>query len=105
MRPLLEFIDIVIGEAFQIYWWIVFAAVILSWLISANVINTYSPFVRSLKQALDVLTEPLLRPIRRWLPYLGGIDVSPIVLLFLCWAVSLFLRRVLIEGWLLPLFP
>ena len=49
-----------------------------------NVVNPYNPFVRSVWQALNALTEPLLRPIRRWMPDLGGIDISPVVLILAC---------------------
>ena len=105
MRPLLEFLDYMIGAAFNLYWWVVLATVIVSWMVSGNVINTYSPFVRSLRQALGVVTEPLLKPIRRRLPDFGGFDLSPIVLLFACLLVSEFLRGVVIRGWLIPMFP
>jgi YggT family protein len=60
----------------------------LSWLIAFNVINTYNPFVRALWQALTAVTEPLLRPIRRMLPDLGGVDISPMILLLLCLGVN-----------------
>lgn len=80
MRELLGFIHMVI----QLYIYIIFASVILSWLIAFNVINPYNQFVRSLWQAFNALTEPALRPIRRWLPDLGGIDISPLVLILIC---------------------
>lgn len=64
-----------------LYVYVVFAAVIFSWLIAFNVINAYNPFVRTLWQALNAVTEPALRPIRRYMPDLGGLDISPIVLL------------------------
>lgn len=96
MIPLLQFINYVIG----LYVVVVFAAVIFSWLIGFNVINTYNPFVRSLWQALKAVTEPLLRPIRRAMPDLGGLDISPIIL----WLALLFVQSVVIEGWLIPAF-
>jgi YggT family protein len=65
----------------DIYFWIILATVILSWLVGFNVVNRSNPFVRQVGTALERLTEPLLRPIRRFLPDLGGIDLSPIVLL------------------------
>lgn len=84
MVRLLDFISYLIG----LYMWIVIASVILSWLIAFRVINPYNPFVRSLWQALSAFTEPLLRPIRRVLPDLGPVDISPMVLLLLCLAVQ-----------------
>jgi YggT family protein len=80
MRELLGFMYWVI----QLYIYFIFASVILSWLIAFNVINPYNQFVRSLWQAFNALTEPALRPIRRWLPDLGGIDISPLVLILIC---------------------
>ena len=65
----------------QLVIWIIKAQVIISWLVAFNVINTSNQFVRSLLTGLDRLTEPMLRPIRRVLPDLGGIDLSPMVLI------------------------
>lgn len=61
--------------------WIVIAQVIISWLFAFNVINPGSGFMRSLVDALDKITAPLYRPIRKVLPDFGGIDFSPLVLL------------------------
>jgi YggT family protein len=77
MIELLGYINWLIG----LYMWIVVAAVIMSWLIAFNVINPYNQFVRSLWMGFNAMTEPLLRPIRRLLPDLGGIDISPMVLI------------------------
>lgn len=84
MIELLGFISYLI----TLYTYVVIAAVILSWLVGFNVINAYNPFVRSLWQAISAVTEPLLRPIRRMLPDLGGIDLSPIVLLLGCYFIQ-----------------
>lgn len=94
MIPLLLFIDYLL----QLYEYVVIAAVVVSWLIQFNVINTHNPFVRSLLQALTAVTEPLLKPIRRVMPDLGGLDVSPIILLL----ALLFVRSVVIDGWMIP---
>lgn len=67
--------------AIQILIWIIIAQVIVSWLVAFNVINTHNEFVRTLLRSLDRITEPMLRPIRRILPDLGGIDLSPMVLI------------------------
>jgi YggT family protein len=80
MRELLGFISMVI----QLYIYIIVAGAIMSWLIAFNIINPYNQFVRSLWQAFNALTEPALRPIRRWLPDLGGIDISPLILILIC---------------------
>jgi len=66
-----------------VFWWIIVVQAIMSWLIAFNVINTYNDFVRSLWNALRVMTEPFYRPIRRILPDFGGLDFSPFVVLLL----------------------
>jgi YggT family protein len=65
----------------DLYWWVVIGMAIMSWLIAFDVVNTRSQVVYSLWNALNALTEPVLRPIRNLLPSLGGLDISPIILL------------------------
>ncbi len=81
MIRLLDFVQYVIG----LYWYVILASVIMSWLIGFNVVNAYNPTVRAIWNALQALTEPLLGPIRRLLdrilPNLRGVDISPIILL------------------------
>jgi YggT family protein len=89
MNALLWLIDTVLS----VYMWIVIASAILSWLVAFNVINTRNRFVYSVGDALYKLTEPALRPIRRILPTLGGVDLSPVVLILLL----AFARRLLWE--------
>jgi YggT family protein len=84
MLELLSFISYLI----TLYTYIVIASVILSWLFAFNVINAYNPFVRALWNALRAVTEPLLQPIRRFMPDLGGIDISPVILLLACFFVQ-----------------
>ena len=81
---LLGFLGYVVG----LYQWVIIAAVIFSWLVAFNVINPSNDFVRALWQGLNALTEPLLRPIRRMLPDMGGLDISPIILLLGCLLVQ-----------------
>ena len=64
----------------QVGIWLLIAYAILSWLIAFNVINTQNEFVRGVVRGLDRLFDPMLRPIRRLMPDLGGIDLSPLVL-------------------------
>lgn len=85
MIELLRFVDLVIN----LYIWIIIAGAIMSWLIAFNVINPYNQFVRSLWMGLNAITEPALRPIRRFLPDLGGIDISPMVLILICWFIQI----------------
>ena len=96
MVPLIGFIVLVI----DLYIWVVIIGAILSWLIVFNVVNTQNRFVYSVAAMLYRLTEPALRPIRRVLPNLGGIDISPVILILFL----LFIRDVVLLGWILPLF-
>ena len=84
MRELLGFVSYLVG----LYTYVVWADVILSWLTQFNIVNPYQPTVRSIAQTLHAVTEPLLRPIRRWLPSTSGIDFSPLVLLLGCYFVQ-----------------
>jgi YggT family protein len=71
----------IIDMILQVLVWVIIAQVIISWLVAFNVINTQSNFVRTVLDALDRLTAPLYRPIRKILPDFGGIDFSPIILI------------------------
>jgi YggT family protein len=84
MRALLDVILI----ALQIYVWLLIAAAILSWLIAFNVVNTRNPFVATVGEFLYRITEPALRPIRGILPNLGGIDISPVILILLIFLIE-----------------
>ena len=74
---------LLIDTVLNLYSWCLIIWVIMSWLISFNVINTHNRFVHLVGDFLYRITEPLLRPIRRFLPNLGGLDLSPIVLILL----------------------
>ena len=74
--------------------YIIIVQAILSWLVAFNVINTHSDFVRSFLRALDRLTEPLYRPIRKILPDFGGLDFSPLVVLLLIYVLRILLGGV-----------
>lgn len=79
---------ILITQVIQIYIYVIVASVVLSWLIAFNVINTRNRFVYTVVDVLYRVTEPVLAPIRRILPDLGGIDVSPVVLLLLLFFIQ-----------------
>jgi len=65
----------------DVLWWVIIIQAVLSWLVAFNVINTYNDFVRSALIALDRITAPIYRPIRRIMPDLGALDLSPLVVL------------------------
>jgi YggT family protein len=79
MRSILDIILLVL----QIYIWLLIAAAVLSWLIAFNVVNTRNQVVHMVGEFLYRVTEPLLRPIRSMLPHLGGVDVSPVILILI----------------------
>jgi YggT family protein len=81
----------------NLYTYIIIAAVIVSWLVGFGVINTYNQIARVIVRALHALTEPVFGPIRRILPPMGGLDLSPLIALLLIF----FLQRWLIRGTLL----
>ncbi|WP_417487698.1 YggT family protein [Maricaulis sp.] len=83
MSPIDGLIIYIIHPLLNLLWFVVLAGVILSWLISFNVVNTSNQFVSMVWRLTSAITEPLLAPIRRVLPPLGGMDFSPIVLLLL----------------------
>ena len=87
MRSLLWLFDTVIS----IYVWIVIAQIVLGWLIQFGIVNARQPFVAQVGEFLWKVTEPALAPIRRRLPDLGGIDISPMVLI-----IALYFIRMLV---------
>lgn len=84
MRALLD----VVLLALQLYVWLLIASAILSWLIAFNVVNTRNSFVAAIWDFLHRITEPLLRPIRNMLPSMGGIDISPVILLLIIFLIQ-----------------
>ena len=92
---ILEPLIILTVRILEIYIWVIIISVILSWLVAFNVINTRNQFVYAVGSFLHRITEPALRPIRRYLPSLGGIDLSPLVLILLIWFIQMVLQRLL----------
>jgi YggT family protein len=84
---------ILVDKIIDIYTWIVIASAIMSWLVAFGVVNTRNQFIRTVVDILYRVTEPALRPIRRIMPNLGGVDISPVILLLLLF----FLRSLLAE--------
>lgn len=83
----------IIYQALSFYWWIVILSAIFSWLYAFNVINSSNRFVNMIGRFLYQMTEPVYRPIRRFIPDLGGIDITPIIVLF----IIMFLQYLLIH--------
>ncbi len=99
MTAFFWFIDALLG----FYYFLLIVMIIMSWLTAFGIINSYQPFVQTVQQFLYSVTEPALAPIRRmlgrFLPNLGGFDISPIILIFLIFAL-----RILIRSDIAPLF-
>jgi YggT family protein len=87
MRAVLDIVLIVL----DLYVWLLIASAILSWLIAFNVVNTRNQLVSAIAEFLYRITEPLLAPIRSFMPNLGGLDISPIILIL----IIMFIQRVI----------
>jgi YggT family protein len=79
-------------QVLKIYSYVVIANVIISWLIAFNVLNTQNRFVYSFLELTYRLTDPILNKIRRFLPNLGSLDISPIILLLLIWFIEMCMK-------------
>jgi YggT family protein len=89
-KPMLALLE-TINLALTLYSYVIIASAIFSWLHAFNVINSSNHFVASIGEFLYRVTEPALRPIRRFIPDLGGIDISPIILLLIIFFLQRFL--------------
>ena len=76
-------------QILKLYYYIVLANVVISWLIAFNILNTQNRFVYSILEMTYRLTDPILNRIRRFLPNLGSLDISPVVLLVLIWFIEM----------------
>ncbi|PLX34920.1 MAG: hypothetical protein C0605_12115 [Hyphomicrobiales bacterium] len=82
-----------LSQIITLYVWLVIASAVLSWLVAFNVVNTNNRFVYAVGDFLHKVTEPVLRPIRSIMPNLGGVDISPIILILGLY----FIRNLLFE--------
>lgn len=94
MIALFRTIDLALG----IYTWIIIASAVFSWLYAFNVVNSRNSFVASVGEFLYKVTEPALRPIRRVLPNLGTIDISPIILLLIIFFIRQFIWTTIVPA-------
>jgi len=89
MKAVLDVIMVIL----QLYWWVLLIMIIMSWLISFNVINTRNQFVEAVWRVVNQLTEPLLNPIRRVMPNFSGLDISPIILFLIIFFIQQLILR------------
>ena len=92
IAALLWLFDTLVG----LYIFVIIAAVVVSWLVAFGVLNTYNPMARTIIRVLDALTEPVFRRIRRIIPPIGGLDLSPMLVI-----LALYFLRILVDGYAL----
>lgn len=85
----------------NLVWWVFLIMIIMSWLISFNVINTRNQFVANVWRVLNQITEPILRPIRRIVPPVGGLDLSPIIVFIVIFFLQQLIDNFAMTGRLL----
>ena len=79
-------------QILKLYYFVVLANVIISWLVAFNILNTQNRFVYSILETTYRLTDPILNRIRRFLPNLGSIDIAPVILLLLIWFIEMCMK-------------
>jgi len=82
----------------DLYIWVIIAMVIMSWLTAFNVLNPRSPFVAQVDRALYAITNPVFGPVRRIIPSIGGLDISPIIVLLLLEAIQRLVNSWVLSG-------
>ncbi|HEY1750415.1 MAG TPA: YggT family protein [Caulobacteraceae bacterium] len=102
MQALIEFAILILHLLIQAAIWVVIANAVVSWLIAFDVINMRNGTARQVVHFLDAVTRPMLRPFRRFIPPLGGVDVTPVVLIIILEAADQVLLPAL-GRWLLSL--
>jgi YggT family protein len=90
---LLDTLAWLIGALLNLCWFIVIAAVVASWLIAFGVLNMQNQFVRQVVRALDAVTDPVFRQVRRVIPPIGGLDISPVFVLLIIGLLQFFFER------------
>jgi len=87
MRAILDIILIIL----DLYWWVLIAMIVMSWLFTFNIINAGNQVVDTIWRVINALTEPVLKPIRKFMPNMGGLDLSPIILFL----IIIFIRLII----------
>ena len=87
MAAIIDFVFSILSALLGLLSWAIILNAILSWLVVFDVINLRNRFVYSLSHFLEAVTRPIMRPIQRIVPSLGGVDISPIIVLLIIWGV------------------
>ena len=96
LAPFIEVILILL----DFVWWLIIASVVVSWLVAFGVLNTRNDVVYRALDILNRITDPLLRPIRRLIPPMGGLDLSPMIVLLIIYVLQREIQIVLFRGYL-----
>ncbi len=91
MAAIIHFVFFIISGLLSLLWWAIIISAILSWLVAFDIINLRNQAVYQISTFLDRVTDPILRPFRRIIPPLGGVDISPIVVLLIITGVQSYL--------------
>ena len=83
----------VVYAILQFYLWVLIAGAVLSWLVAFGIVNSYNRFVHVVGDFIARITEPALRPLRRVVPPMGGVDLAPLALIFIIYFLQSFIRR------------
>ena len=91
MAPIINLVFFILNALLDLLWWAIVISAILSWLFAFDVINRRNEVVYNVATFLDRITDPILRPFRRIIPAIGGVDISPIIVLLLLRGVQIFI--------------
>jgi YggT family protein len=87
------FLEMIIQGLLSLASWLIIASAILSWLVAFQVINLRNPVARQIVDGLNAVTRPILRPFQKVIPAIGGVDISPVIVLIIIWAAQSALSR------------
>jgi YggT family protein len=104
MAAIINFVFFIIGALLQLMIWAIIISAVKSWLIAFDVMNLRNRFVYSVSRFLDSVTSPVLRPFQKIIPTLGGVDISPIIVILLLQGAASYLLPAL-HGFLLSVVP
>lgn len=91
MAPIINLVFFILNALLDLLWWAIIISAVLSWLFAFDVINRRNQFVYNVATFLDRVTDPILAPFRRIIPSIGGVDISPIIVLLLLRGVQMFI--------------
>jgi len=100
MAALINFVFFIVGALLQLLIWAIIINALLSWLVAFDVINLRNRFVYNVARFLDAVTRPVMRPFQKFIPTLGGVDISPIIVILVLQGIAMYLLPPL-QGFLL----